>query len=58
MVKMKREGLRCAKTRRNRRDFANRLNIVHLRAYGIETVQLIRHGLSNSGALLQKSRSI
>jgi hypothetical protein len=58
MVKMKREGLRCAKTRRNRRDFANRLNIVHLRSYVIQTVQLIRYGLSISGVLLQKSRSI
>jgi len=57
MVKMKRKGLRCAQTRRSRRDFANRLNIVHLRSYGSQTVQLIRYGLSISGVLLQKSRS-
>jgi hypothetical protein len=58
MGKMKRNGLRCAQKQRNRCDFANRLNIVHLRSYVIQTVPLIRYGLSNSEALLQKSRSI
>jgi hypothetical protein len=57
MGKMKRNGLRCAQKQRNRCDFANCLNIVHLRSYVIQTAQLIRYGLSISGVLLQKSRS-